>query len=103
MSLNSEKENSINWFNRESRIEFSLNQLKLKNKIKKLIEEGDTEIKIYQENPDGTMIGSMPLNYLKISKPYKRNLSDDQRKAIAQRFYGPEGHKTTDTCDSSDK
>lgn len=83
---NTEKENMFVWCNREHRISFSLNQLKLKNKIKQLVEEGDTEIKIDCENLDGSLVGSMPLSYLKISKPFTRNLSAEQRKAVAERF-----------------
>ena len=85
---NYERENNFNWFNREHRVGFELNQLKMKNQIKKMIEDGDTEVRIDHENPDGSIIGSMPLDYLKISKPHKRNLSDEQRKAVAERFHG---------------
>lgn len=83
---NTEKENMLTWCNREHRISFTFNQLKLKNQIKKLVEEGDTEIKIDCENQDGSLSGSMPLSYLKITKPFTRNLSEDQRKAVAERF-----------------
>lgn len=83
---NSYRENSIEWFNREQRVNFTLNQLKLKNQIKKLIDEGDTEIKITDEADDGSITGTMPLSYVKISKPHKRNLTDEQRKAVATRF-----------------
>lgn len=82
----SERENAIDWFNREQTIHFCLSQLKMKNQLKKLIESGDTNIKITHENDDGSIVGTMPLNYLKISPPHKRNLSDDQRKAVAERF-----------------
>lgn len=86
MSSNSFRENLFDWFNRENRVNFTLSQLKMKNQLKKMIEEGDTEIKIIAENDDGSITGSMPLSYLKICKPHKRNLSDDQRKAVADRF-----------------
>lgn len=83
---NSFRENSIEWFNREQRVSFTLSQLKLKNQLKKMIEEGDTEIKITCENDDGSIVGSMPLSYVKFSKPHKRNLTSEQRKAVAERF-----------------
>lgn len=86
VSNNSYRENVFSWFNRDQRITFQLNQLKLKNQIKKLIEEGDTEIQITEEASDGSISGSMPLSYLKVSKPHKRNLTTEQRKAVAHRF-----------------
>lgn len=82
----SERENVFDWFNREQRVNFTLNQLKMKNQIKKLVESGDTEVKIDCENSDGSITGSMPLSYIKISKPHRRNLSEDQRKDVAERF-----------------
>lgn len=83
---NTFRENSFEWFNRDDRVFFSLNQLKMKNQLKKMIEEGDTNIEITCENDDGSITGSMPLSYLKISKPHKRNLTAEQRKAVATRF-----------------
>lgn len=82
----SDRENVLDWFNREQRVNFTLNQLRMKNTIKKLIEDGDTEIKIDCENDDGSITGSMPLSYIKISRPHTRNLSEEQRKAVADRF-----------------
>lgn len=84
--MNSCRENIFEWFNRDGRVNFTLNQLKMKNQLKKMIEDGDTEIQIVAENEDGSIVGSMPLSYLRISKPHKRNLSEDQRKAVADRF-----------------
>lgn len=82
----SDRENVFDWLNREQRVNFTLNQLKMKNQIQKMIDEGDPEIKIDCINDDGSIVGSMPLNYLKISKPHKRNLSPEQRQAVADRF-----------------
>lgn len=83
---NSFRENLFEWFNRDQRVNFTLNQLKMKNQLKKMVEEGDIEIQITAENDDGSITGSMPLSYLKICKPHKRNLTAEQRKAVATRF-----------------
>ena len=38
----SDRENVLDWFNREQRFIFTLNQLRMKNTIKKLIVDGYT-------------------------------------------------------------
>lgn len=84
--MSSNRENLFNWFNRDQKVTFTLSQLKMKNQLKKLMEEGDPNIEIIKENSDGSITGTMPLSYLKISKPHRRNLSEEQRKAVANRF-----------------
>lgn len=80
------RENGFEWINRDDRVTFTLSQLRMKNQLKKMIDEGDTEIKIDVENEDGSITGSMPLSYLKISRPHRKNLTAEQRKAVAERF-----------------
>ena len=80
------RENIFEWLNRDQTVTFTLNQLKMKNQLKKMIADGDENIRIIAENDDGSIHGTMPLSYLKISRPHTRNLTSEQRKAVADRF-----------------
>lgn len=55
------------------------------NKIRKL-SESDPHCEIKYENPDGSIVAVLPVKYLKLSKPPLRNMSDEQRKAVAERL-----------------
>ena len=58
------------------------------NRILKFKEQRPADITIIRlpENNDGCLYCKMPANWLKISPPAKRNLTDEQRKEIGQRL-----------------
>jgi len=58
------------------------------NRILKFKEQRPDDITIIRlpENNDGCLYCKMPANWLKISPPAKRNLTDEQRKEIGQRL-----------------
>ena len=56
------------------------------NKIMKLYQDNPDEIHIVAQNPDGSVCAKFPKGYLKLSKPKKMNLSEEQRVAASERF-----------------
>lgn len=58
------------------------------NRILRFKEQRPDDITIIRlpENNDGCLYCKMPANWLKISPPAKRNLTDEQRKEIGQRL-----------------
>ena len=53
-------------------------------KINKLLEKSDDSVQIISSDEMAITI-EVPENYVKISKPVKRNLSDEQRQALRER------------------
>ncbi len=56
----------------------------LKSKLKYFNEKNPEEVKIIQENKDGSIFAHIPVNYIKISPP--RKISDEQKEAASKRF-----------------
>lgn len=55
-----------------------------KSRLLELAEEYPKEVKIRHENHDGSVVGTIPVRFIKISAP--RKVSDEQREAAAERF-----------------
>lgn len=56
------------------------------NKILKLCAENPEETRIVAQNPDGSVCAKLPKKYLKLSKPRKVTLSEEQKAAAAERL-----------------
>lgn len=54
-------------------------------RIMKLKEKYPDAITITHMNKDGTFTARLPLGWLKVTPPIKRNLSDEQRKVLRER------------------
>lgn len=54
-------------------------------KLKKLATENPDEVKIAQADGYGILV-SLPLKWINIRKPVKRNLTDEQRQALSERM-----------------
>lgn len=84
------------WFNtHENVIEFTKNaetatvtlcQGRYVSKLKKLAKENPTEVHICKENSDGSIVAHIPVSYVKLSAPRKRELTDKQRAEFAERM-----------------
>lgn len=59
---------------------------KLNHKIKKLAEKYPEEVTITHENADGSLVAHIPVEYIKVSKPASREMSDEQKEAAAVRL-----------------
>lgn len=84
------------WFNtHENVIEFTKNadtatvtlcQGRYISKLKKLAKEHPEEVTICKENKDGSIVAHIPVSYIKISAPPRRELTDEQRAEFAERM-----------------
>lgn len=59
-------------------------QGRFKTRIRKLAEKYPEECRILAENPDGTLLAHIPVEWVKIIPP--RQLSDEQKKEVAERL-----------------
>ncbi len=59
-------------------------QMRYKSRIRKLAEKYPKECQIVAENPDGTLLVHIPVEWVKIIPP--RQLSEKQRREIAERL-----------------
>ena len=79
------RENVLEWLNGQERVTLTLSQQRYIHRIQDYAEKYPDEVKIQYVNEDGTILASMPLNYLKISRP--REFTDEQKQASAERFH----------------
>lgn len=63
-------------------VQFS--QGRFKTRIRKLAEKYPEECRILAENPDGTLLAHIPVEWVKIIPP--RQLTDEQKKEVAERL-----------------
>lgn len=82
------KETGIEYLDIEKHATFCSAERKWHNKIIKLKElyPNDVEIIEYPENNNGVILAHIPKSWLKISPPRKREMTDEQRAAIAERL-----------------
>ena len=60
--------------------------LPLIRKLERLRQERPEEVTFVKENSFGGREYTVPKNYVKISPPVKRNLTEEQRQLMAERF-----------------
>ena len=80
------KENALNWITNEKVVSGTFTQPKLISKIKKLAEKFPEEVKIEYVNKDGSILCELPLRAIKINLTPKRELTDEQKEVIRERF-----------------
>ena len=62
------------------------NSTRIKSRILKLKESHPDEIEILAENEDGSIFAHVPTKWIKINPPVQRELTDEQRAEIGERF-----------------
>lgn len=82
------KETAFDYVDVDDRATFCSSELRWINKILKLSEKYPDEVQIthYPENNDGVIVAHLPKTWLKVAPPKKMDLSDEQRKARAERL-----------------
>ena len=82
-------ESAIEWVgnNRTATVTFP-GRSKYCSKIKKLAEQYPDEVKIKRTNPDGSIIATIPVKYVKISHPktVTREYSEEEREQLRERM-----------------
>lgn len=79
--FNSIKDNSIDWFTGQTRVNITFSQRKWINKIKKLAEKYPNEV-IIQNDYGDCINAKIPLKFIKIGAP--RQVSDEQRERMRE-------------------
>lgn len=87
-------ENVIEFLRDSKTASVTFSQRKYISKIKTLAEKFPEECQILVENPDGSIFAHIPTKWIKISR-IVQNLSDEQRKATADRLQGIRLSKNT--------
>ena len=79
------QENVIEWVRGDKEVTVTFpGSTKFNNTVRKLAEKYPDEVKIVAINKDGSIVGHLPLKYVKISHP--RVLTDEQKQAAADRL-----------------
>lgn len=65
---------------------FSSSDYRWIKRIKKLTEEYPNEVKLIAENEDGSITIHCPKSWFKVRPPVKRNYTEEQRQAAAERM-----------------
>lgn len=80
-------ENCIEWLRGQKEVTVQLAaHSKLCNKIERYAEEFPDEVKIVGRNGDTSVIAHIPLSYVHLTRPPKREMSDEQRQAAVERL-----------------
>ena len=77
-------ENVIEFIENEKRATVTFSQGRFKTKIRKLAESHPKECQVMKENKDGSLLAHIPVSWIKINPT--RQLSDEQRKELAERM-----------------
>lgn len=80
-----DNENVIEFIKNCDTITATFSQGRWISKIKKLAQKYPEEVKIVTENKSGSIVAHFPVSYLHISNS-KREMSDEQRNAAAERL-----------------
>lgn len=80
------KENAIEFMTGDQTATVSFTAPKYVNKIKKLYQNDPKDFEAYRLNKDGSIYARIPLKWVKISKPRKTNLTEEQKAAMAERM-----------------
>lgn len=82
------RETSVDFLNVDKHATFCSSETKWINKILKLQESHPDEVKIAYapEDNDGMIVAHVPKSWFKLSPPRKREMTDEQRAAAAERL-----------------
>lgn len=73
------KENVIEFLLNQKIMTLTLTQRKLVNKVMDLANEWPEEVKVLHINEDGSIYAQMPTNYLKLNRPFRRELTEEEK------------------------
>ena len=73
------------WVSFQKHATLTISQSKYVHLLEHLAETNPDDVQIIARNKDGTICVHVPLHYIQIRRP--RQYSEDQRKAMAARFY----------------
>lgn len=80
------KENVLEFLTGDKSFTFTFSNYSHINKMKKLHANNPEAFEYFQENTDGSICGRIPLKWLKISPPAKREYTEEQKAALSERM-----------------
>ena len=82
------KETCCEFLNVDKHATFCSSETKWINKIIQLKEQypDDIHIQVYPEDNQGMILAHIPKSFFKLNPPRKRNMTEEQRQAIAERL-----------------
>ena len=81
-----EQENAIEFLKNAKTATVTFSQGRYISKIKKLAEKYPDEVQIVHENK-GAIVAHIPVSYVKINRPPKREYSEEEKSAIRERLF----------------
>lgn len=79
------QENCIEWIKGSKTATVTFPKGRFATKVMKLAEKNPDEVQIQHVNKDGSLVAHIPVNYIKISRPRKNVLTDEQRQALSEK------------------
>lgn len=91
-------ENVVEWIdgNKTATVQLSGHR-KLNNRIRELAEQYPDEVQICGENEDGSIVAHIPISYIYIKRPARRELNDEQKEELRERLAKARENKMTET------
>lgn len=84
--FNLAQENVIEWLRNSETATVTFTQGRYITKIRKLAEKYPDKVQITAENKDGSIVAHIPVKAIKINIIEGRELTEDEKKAIVERF-----------------
>ena len=78
------KENVVEFYSNEETMYCTLTKRRYINRVKRYAEENPDDVKIISENTDGSIYASLPLKYLKITRPNAGREYTEEEKRISR-------------------
>lgn len=79
-------ENVIEWLKDSKTATVTLSQGRYITKIRKLAKQYPDEVEIIRENKDGSLLVHIPVSYIKINNPPRREYTEEERAVMAERL-----------------
>ena len=73
---------------------FSTDEAKWVRRIKALQQDYPDQVEITAVNKDGSIVAHLPKSWFKVAPPRKRDMSEEQRTALAERMRSIRSNKT---------
>jgi len=86
-------ENVLEWLRGDKTVKVTLCSGKLCNRVKKLAIKHPDEVKVHYYNKDGSIFAEIPLPYIKISKPIKQELTEEERETRREKMLNVLKHR----------
>lgn len=85
-------ENVLEWLTGQKEAGVTASQKKLVNRIRRLHEENPDEV-VLINNDDGSIYAKIPTDWIRIKKPTKKELTEEERREMAEVFRARIGRK----------